>query len=260
MSKKDNLFKTINQENKDYLTEILKEGARRLLEEAINNEIEEYVNYFKNLKDDKGNQRIVRNGYLPERDIVTGIGSLKIKQPRIRDRKKEMKYTSKILPRYMKRIPSINNLIPTLYLKGISTGEFSTALQAILGDNVKGLSATNITRLKSKWEAEYKSWNKRDLSNKEYIYFWVDGVYFNVRMESSENKKQCILVIIGVTESGKKEVVAISDGYSESEESWRNVFKDLKIRGLKNSPKLIIGDENLGTWNAASKEFPDSKQ
>jgi transposase-like protein len=169
---------------------------------------------------------------MPERQILTGIGPISIKQPRVDDRRlksnEAKRFTSKILPRYMRRIPSINNLIPVLYLKGISTGDFPSALSAILGKNAKGLSPANIVRLKKQWEEEYREWGKQDLSHKTYIYFWADGIYFNVRLD---DERQCILVIMGVLENGKKEIVAVNDGYRESTLGWCEMLLDLKVRG-----------------------------
>ncbi len=247
------------EEFSDMLTEVLKKGAQKLLKEAIMLEVAEYIEKNKKLTDEQGHRLIVRNGFMPEREIVTGLGKMEIKQPRVNDKREGEKFTSNILPRYLKRTPSIDNLLPTLYLRGISTSQFPEALKAILGDGVSGLSANTIVRLKSKWENEYDEWRKRDLSDKRYVYFWVDGIYFNVRLESIENRKQCILVVIGATEEGKKEIIAVSDGYRESSESWGGIFKELKNRGLSEGPKIIIGDGSLGTWKAAEEEFPESR-
>ncbi len=241
---------------------IAREGARKMLQLALENEVQEYVDSHKNLKDETGKQIVVRNGYLPERDILTGVGALNLKQPRVRTRESnrqnvEETFSSKILPRYLKRIPSIDNLIPLLYLKGISTNDFPTALSAILGDGAKGLSPANIVRLKKGWEDDYKEWSGRDLSNKEYVYFWVDGIYFNVRLD---NERSCILVIMGADKHGNKELVAVSDGYRESKLSWREILLDLKKRGLAISPKLAIGDGALAFWAALDEVFPETKR
>ncbi|MCD6129961.1 MAG: transposase, partial [Deltaproteobacteria bacterium] len=193
---------------------------------------------------------------MPERQILTGIGPISIKQPRVDDRKlksnEAKRFTSKILPKYMRRIPSINNLIPVLYLKGISTGDFSSALSAILGKNTKGLSPANIVRLKKQWEDEYKKWSKRDLHHKNYVYFWADGIYFNVRLD---DERQCILVVMGVLENGKKEIVAVNDGYRESKLRWSEMLLDLKTRGLNIPPRLAVGDGGLGFWAALREVF-----
>ena len=241
---------------------IAREGARKMLQLALENEVQEYVDSHKNLTDETGKQIVVRNGYLPERDILTGVGALNLKQPRVRTRESNMQnveetFSSKILPRYLKRIPSIDNLIPLLYLKGISTNDFPTALSAILGDGAKGLSPANIVRLKKGWEDDYKEWSGRDLSNKEYVYFWVDGIYFNVRLD---NERSCILVIMGADKHGNKELVAVSDGYRESKLSWREILLDLKKRGLAISPKLAIGDGALAFWAALDEVFPETKR
>ena len=247
---------------KSLLEEILREGARKMLQAAIENEVEEYIVKNQLERDDRGHRLAVRNGFLPEREILTGLGLIRVKQPRIDDRGLRSEngggsFTSAILPPYLRRIPSIDNLVPALYLRGISTGDFPQALSAILGENVKGLSATNIVRLKARWEEEYKEWSKRDLSEKRYVYFWVDGVYFNVRLDDD---RVCVLVIMAADEQGKKELVAVSDGYRESKLSWKELLLSLKRRGLKQGPKLSIGDGNLGFWAAVREVFPTSKE
>ena len=242
------------------LEEIARRGAQKMLQMALENEIQEYIDTHSNLVDENNKRIVVRNGYLPERGIVSGIGSISIKQPRARIRNKDMQeetFTSRILPRYLRRIPSIDNLIPVLYLKGISTNDFSTALSSILGEGVQGLSPANIVRLKKSWEDDYNKWAKRDLSSKEYVYFWVDGIHFNIRLEDD---KTCILVIIGADKYGRKELVAVSDGYRESKISWSEMLLDLKQRGLHISPKLAIGDGALGFWSALDEVFPTAKK
>ena len=239
---------------------IARRGAQKMLQMALENEIQEYIDAHSNLVDENNKRIVVRNGYLPERGIASGIGSISIKQPRARIRNKDMQeetFTSRILPRYLRRIPSIDNLIPVLYLKGISTNDFHTALSSILGEGVQGLSPANIVRLKKSWEDDYNKWAKRDLSNKEYVYFWVDGIHFNIRLEDD---KTCILVIIGADKYGKKELVAVSDGYRESKISWSEMLLDLKQRGLNISPKLAIGDGALGFWSALDEVFPKTKR
>jgi putative transposase len=245
----------------DVLEEILREGARKMLQVAIENEVEEFLSKYRE-RDASGRCLAVRNGFMPERKILTGVGPLSVRQPRIDDRKlrahrQTEPFTSRILPRYMRRIPSVDNLIPILYLKGISTGDFPQALSAILGDNAKGLSPTNIVRLKRGWEEDYTSWTKRDLSEKAYVYFWVDGIYFNVRLD---DERVCILVIMGADEEGNKELIAVSDGYRESKISWKELLLDLKRRGLKQGPKLSIGDGGLGFWAAIREVFPKARE
>ena len=198
------------------LEETLREGARSLLQKAIENEVDEYIQMLQEEREANGRRAIVRNGYLPERIVQTGIGPIRIKQPRVRDKRTVVKFTSAILPPYMRRTKTLEAVIPALYLKGVSTGDFSEALESILGENAKGLSSTNIVRLKSGWEKEYKVWSNRDLSGKHYVYIWVDGIYFNVRLEDS---RPCLLVIIGALADGTKEVIGIYDGHRESKES-----------------------------------------
>jgi len=238
------------------LEEILREGARKLLQAAVENEVDEYINQWRSEKDENGHRLVTRNGSLPERELQTGLGKIPVKQPRVNDRREGEKFTSKILPPYMRRVPTLEALIPALYLKGISTGEMQTALEAILGPNVEGLSANNIVRLKEMWAEEYQEWNKRDLSNKRYVYVWVDGIYFNVRLDKD---RPCILVIMGALEDGTKELVAIHDGYRESKLSWLEALRDLKKRGLAHAPKLAIGDGALGFWSALEEEFPQTR-
>jgi putative transposase len=243
-----------NKEIKSALEDVLREGARRMLQTAIEGEVADYIAVYADYRDQAGRRVAVRNGYLPERELVTGIGSISIHQPRVRDRRAGQRFTSKILPPFMRRIPSIDSLIPCLYLKGISTGDFGKALEAILGPNAAGLSATNIVRLKETWKHEYELWRKQDLSDKHYVYIWVDGIYFNVRLD---DERSCILVMIGATKDGRKELVAVQDGYRESTLSWREVLRDLKARGLRELPKLAVGDGALGFWAAAAEEFTD---
>jgi len=230
------------------LEQVAREGARKMLQLALENEVEEFVQKHSNLTDENGRKIVAKNGYMPQRNIVTGMGPLTIIQPRIDDRNLKEHYnndrfTSNILPRYLRRIPSINNLIPALYLKGISTNDFPTALSAILGEGAKGLSAANIVRLKDSWQKDYMQWKSRDLSGKNYVYFWVDGVYFNIRLEDD---RSCILVIMGADRHGNKELVAVQDGFRESKLSWREMLLDLKQRGLSFAPKLATGDGGLG--------------
>ena len=240
----------------DPLQEILREGARKILQSAIENEVSEYLAVLKSQRDNLSRQIATRNGYLPKRTIYTGLGPIAVEQPRVRHRDGG-KFTSAILPPYLKRTRSIEAVIPALYLKGISTSDFPVALEAILGKKAKGLSSTNIVRLKECWEQEYKNWLKKDLSEKAYVYIWADGVYFNVRLG---DERPCVLVIIGALENGKKEILAIHDGQRESKISWKEVIQNLKSRGLEKAPKLAIGDGALGFWSALEEEFPETKQ
>jgi putative transposase len=244
----------------DPITDILRQGARRLLCAALEAEVETFLKQYKDISDGKGWQRVVRNGYLPEREIQTGIGQVQVKAPRIRDRqpdpiKGRIRFTSAILPPYLRKTKSIETLLPWLYLKGVSTGDFTDALAALLGKDAPGLSAATISRLKTVWQDEYNQWQQRDLSNKRYVYFWVDGIYCNVRMDD----RQCLLVIIGATEHGHKELVALEGGFRESEQSWIEVLVDIKRRGLQTSPELAIGDGSLGFWKALSKVYDTTR-
>ena len=257
---KDNMIANFDIKNPNNFTssleEIIRDRARKMLQSAIENEVIEFIENNKCQKDEKGHRLIVRNGYLPKRNIQSGIGDISIKQPRVRDKEKNIKFTSALLPKYMKKCPSLENLIPILYLKGVSTNNFQEALESILGEKAKGLSATNIVRLKNDWELEFKEFSQRDMTDKHYIYLWADGIYFNVRLD---NDRPCLLVIVGVTPEGKKELVAIHDGQRESKLSWKEVLQDLKRRGLNKSPELAIGDGALGFWRALEEEFPNTK-
>ena len=240
----------------DVLTEILRNGAQKLLADAIQDEVAMYLAERGELVDAKGHQLVVRNGHLPERRVMTGIGAVPVTQPRVRDRRspaEREKFTSAILPPYLRRAKSVEELLPWLYLKGISTGDFGEALQALLGTDVPGLSATTITRLKGIWEQEYKDWSKRSLADKQYVYVWADAIHFNIRLEDEANSRQCILVMMGATPSGKKELIAITDGYGESYQSWKELMLDCRSRGLGQlggDPRLAIGDGGLGFWAA----------
>ncbi len=244
------------------LEKIAREGAKKMLQLALENEIGEFINKHKNIKTEENKQAVVRNGYMPVRDITTGIGPIEIKQPRVDDRclennTSESRFSSIILPKYIRRMPSIDNLIPMLYLKGISTNDFPTALSSVLGEGVKGLSATNIVRLKKSWEQDYLNWKNRDLSQKEYDYIWVDGIHFNVRLE---DERTCILVIMGADKNGNKELLAVDDGFRESKLGWKELLLRIKKQGLKSAPKLAIGDGALGFWSALDEVFPGTKR
>jgi len=243
----------------DPITDILRAGARKLLTEALQTEIEIFLSQYTDLKDDHGRKRLTRNGYLPEREIQTGIGPVSVKVPRVRDRQADetepIKFSSALLPPYLRKTKSMEELMPWLYLKGISTGAFNEALAALVGKDAQGLSSSTISRLKTVWEDEYEKWQKRDLSSKRYVYIWADGIYSNVRMED----RQCLLVIIGATKDGKKELVALESGIRESEISWTEILLDLKRRGLNIAPELAIGDGGLGFWKALAKVYDKTK-
>jgi putative transposase len=239
------------------LDEIVREGARRLLQHAIESEVADYVDGHSGALDARGRRQVVRNGWMKERGVVTGAGVIPVKRPRVHDRRAGERFTSRILPPYMRRAPSIDALIPALYLRGVSTGDFKEALEAILGPDAVGLSATNIVRLKEIWEQEYEEWRRRDLSGKHYVYIWVDGIYFNVRLD---DERTCILVVMGATEDGEKELLAVHDGYRESKLSWQELLRDLKGRGLESLPALAIGDGSLGFWAALEEEYPTVRE
>jgi transposase-like protein len=260
--KKDNLIELKKPEAfvDDPITDVLRQGARKLLAEALEAEIESFLSQYADLKDEQGRKRVTRNGHLPERHIQTGIGPVPVKVPRARDREPEhepgpISFRSTLIPPYLRKTKSMEELIPWLYLKGVSTGDFSEALAALVGKDAPGLSASTISRLKDVWEGEYKQWQKRDLSHKRYVYIWADGIYCNVRME----ERQCLLVIIGATEDGKKELLALESGFRESELSWTEILVDLKHRGLKAGPKLAVGDGALGFWKALSKIYGQTR-
>jgi putative transposase len=246
--------------SRDVLTDLLRDGARRLLAEAIEAEVAAWIDAHAHLKDDSGRRQVVRNGHLPERTIQTGLGEVEVRRPRIHDRRpagEREKFTPAVLPPYLRRTKSLEELIPWLYLKGVSTGEFSEALQAILGPDAPNLSATTATRLKAVWERDHEAWAKRSLAGKHYVYVWADGVHFNIRLEEG---RQCILVLMGATAEGKKELIAIADGYRESEQSWRELLLDVKARGLEADPALAIGDGALGFWKAARQVWGTTKE
>ncbi|MCP4965144.1 MAG: IS256 family transposase [bacterium] len=241
----------------DPLTEVLRAGARRLLAEAVEAEVEDFIAAHAELVDDAGHRRIVRHGHMPERDVQTGIGAVAVRRPRIRDRSPDVggsriRFRSSILPPYLRRAKSVEELLPWLYLKGISTGDFGEALAALLGPDAPGLSATTIARLKSLWADEYERWTRRDLSARRYVYFWADGIYFSPRLE---HDKQCLLVIVGADEIGNKDIVGLSDGYRESSQSWLELLLDLKRRGLEVAPQLATGDGALGFWKALRQVY-----
>ena len=247
-------------QGQDVLTEILRDGARRMLSEAIEVEVAAWIDAHAHLKDSSGRRQVVRNGHLPERTIQTGIGEIEVKQPRVQDRRppeQREKFSPAVLPPYLRRTKSLEELIPWLYLKGISTGDFAEALRAILGPDAPNLSATTITRLKAVWEQDHEAWSKRSLAGKHYVYVWADGVHFNIRLEQG---RQCILVLMGATVDGKKELIAITDGYRESEQSWKELLLDVKARGLEIDPALAIGDGALGFWKAMRQVWDTTRE
>ena len=244
----------------DPLTEVLRNGARALLSQAVEAEVAALLNRHADQRTDDGRQRLVRHGHLPEREIVTGIGPVAVRCPRVRDRvsdgSERIRFSSAILPPYARRSKSLEVLIPILYLKGVSTGDFEEALLALLGKDAGGLSASTIGRLKDAWSDEHARWSKRDLSAKRYVYFWADGIHVQARLEDDA---QCLLVIIGATPEGKKELVGLIDGVRESTQSWRELLLDLKRRGLAVGPELSVADGALGFWQAVEEVWPKSR-
>ena len=243
----------------DALTEVLRQGAQELLRVAVEAEVGELLEHYAEERDSAGRQRLVRNGHLPERSIQTGIGDVPVRVPRVRDRgetEEPIRFESKLVPRYLRKSKSIEELLPLLYLRGISTGDFGEALSALLGPNAKGLSASTISRLKKDWLQEFESWSKRDLGRQQIVYLWADGIYCNVRFDDA---RLCLLVLIGADETGKKRLLAVQEGYRESEQSWREILMDLKHRGVAVSPKLAVADGALGFWKAITKVFGDTR-
>jgi transposase-like protein len=227
------------------------------LAQAIEMEVAILLAQYADRRDGQGRQAIVRNGYLPERDVQTGIGAVRVQVPRVRDRRGAgIRFHSALLPPYIRRSKSLEALLPWLYLKGVSSGDFSEALQALLGPDAPGLSPATLSRLKQGWQEELAQWQQRDLTGKRYVYFWVDGVYLETRLEES---RHCLLVIIGADTSGQKELVGLWDGYRESEQSWKDLLLDLQSRGLAQGPTLAIGDGALGFWKALRQVYGQTR-
>ena len=259
--------------SRDVLTEILRDGAQRMLGQAIEAEVLAFLESHSHIVDEKGHRQVVGNGRLPARTIITGIGPVEVSQRRVHDRRIVgendqgepidaqgrivERFSSKILPPYLRKTKSIEELIPWLYLKGVSTGDFTEALQALLGKDAPGLSAATITRLISTWQKDFAAWNTRSLEGKQYVYFWVDGVHFNIRLEED---RQCILVLMGATADGEKELIALADGFRESEQSWLQLLLDCKQRGLTVDPKLAVADGALGFWKALPQVYSATRE
>lgn len=243
-------------ESIDALTEYLREGARKLLQVAVEAELEEFLEQWKLVRDLKGRKAVVKNGYNPERSIATGIGTINIRMPKIRDRSRiGVVFHSALLPPYLRKSRSVEELVPLLYLNGVSTGHMREALESLLGADAKGFSPAMVGRLKAKWTKEYEDWRKRPIEG-EWLYIWVDGIYSKMRKESD---RLCLLVVMGVNARGEKKVLAIEDGFRESSESWKEVLRVLAERGLK-PPLLAIGDGALGFWPALREVFPTTRE
>ena len=261
--KNNTLTLKTNPENlvKQPLDEIVRLGAQELLATALEVEVNLFVERYQYMIDGEMRRQVVRNGYHDERKIVTGAGEVRVKVPRVDDRvleaQNEKRFVSQVVPRYLRKTKNMDELLPVLYLKGISTGDFQEALEKMLGKNVAGLSAQTIVRLKQGWQEEYAQWSKRDLSATEYAYWWADGIHCNVRL--GDDKRICLLVIIGARKDGRKEIVAVSDGFRESKESWASALRELKRLGLSQGPRLAIGDGALGFWAALAEVFPPTE-
>jgi len=244
----------------DCLTDVLQRGARALLAQAVEAEVSDYLEQHAGLTTEDGRRRLVRHGHLPEREIMTGIGAVAVRRPRVRDRvgtgDQRLRFSSALLPPYARRTKSLEVLLPILYLKGVSTGDFGVALSALLGPDAGGLSASSISRLKEAWSDEHARWSKRSLSTKRYVYFWADGIHVQARLET---QAQCLLVIIGATPEGRKELVGLIDGVRESALSWKELLLDLKRRGLEMGPELAVADGALGFWQAIEEVWPKTR-
>jgi putative transposase len=239
------------------LEELVRRGARGILQRAIEAEVEQLLAEFGAVSLIDGRRAVVRNGYLPTREILTSVGPVEVQVPKVRDRSGSgVKFNSALAPPYVRRSARVAAALPWLYLKGISSGDLGEALEVLVGDGAKGLSPGALGRLKAQWSEEYQGWTRRSLEGNEYAYWWVDGIYTALR--ESDDPKLCLLVIIGVTADGSKEWVAISDGLRESTESWLDVLRDLKDRGLKVGPRLAVGDGALGFWSALDQVYPET--
>jgi transposase-like protein len=250
-----------NEELRTTLDELLQQGALRILHEALEAEVDDYIRRHRDARDEQGRAQVVRNGKAPERTLVTGSGTLAVRAPRVDDRRvgadgDRHRFTSQILPSYMRKAPKVTEVLPILYLRGLSTGDFQAALPILLGADATGLSPTTITRLTAGWETEYHGWRRRDLHDVDYVYVWVDGVHFRVRLEED---RLCTLVMIGVRADGTKELIAVEDGYRESTDSWATVLRDLKRRGLR-APVVAVGDSALGFWAAVGAVWPETRE
>jgi len=243
------------------LDELAREGARQMIMRALQEEVEQYLARHSDERDEQGRRLVVRNGSGAPRSLTVGAGTVEVRAPRVNDKRvnedgKRQRFTSQILPRYARRSPGVDDVLPVLYLRGLSTGDFKPALESLLGEKAQGLSATSITRLKRCWEEEYRTFRKRDLSKEAYAYVWADGVHFRIRLEED---RLSALVVLGVRSDGTKELLAIEDGYRESTESWKSVLRDLEKRGM-NMPLLAVGDGALGFWAALREVFPKTRE
>lgn len=261
MTVKDNVitFNKPESSTQDFLTDLARQGAQQMIAAAIEAEVQAFIATHQSALTNKGLQQYVRNGYLPQRQIQTGIGEIPVTVPRVRNRLPEIgveKFQSSIIPPYLRRSKRMEEFLPLLYLKGISTGDFQEVITALIGEAASKVSPSVISHLKSGWEKEYEAWQKRELSSKRYVYWWADGIYLQARMEEEKN---CVLVIMGVTDTGNKELIAIESGFRESKQSWAALINDLKRRKLRMGPEVAVGDGALGFWGALSEAFPKTR-
>ena len=241
----------------DSLTELLRQGARGLIEKAVEAELQLLLDQYDNVTDLGGRKLVVRNGYLPEREVLTALGPVPVRVPKVRDRSGSgVKFNSALVPPYVRKAKRVEAALPWLYLRGISTGDMQEALSVLVGEEAKGLSPAVVSRLKAQWSEAYSAWNQRDLSAEHYVYVWADGIYSTLR---GEDDRLCLLILIGVNEQGEKRLLALSDGYRESKASWLSVIQDLQARGLKTPPQLAIGDGALGFWAALDEGWPQTR-
>ncbi len=241
----------------DSLTALLRQGARGLIEKAVEVELQLLLDQYDNVTDLGGRKVVVRNGYLPEREVLTALGPVPVRVPKVRDRSGSgIKFNSALVPPYVRKAKSVEAALPWLYLRGISTGDMQEALSVLVGEEAKGLSPAVVSRLKARWSEGYQAWNHRDLSDEHYVYLWADGVYSTLR---GEDDRLCLLILIGVNAQGEKRLLALSDGYRESKASWLSVIQDLQARGLKTPPQLAIGDGALGFWAALDEAWPQTR-
>jgi len=250
-------FRSQNGELPGDLDGLAREGARRMLAVALELEVEAYLAKHADARDERGHALVVRNGKARPRKVTVGSGTLEVEAPRVHDRRPGEKFTSRILPPWMRRSPKVNEVIPLLYLRGLSTGDFREALPVLLGEAASGLSPANINRQMGVWEAEIAAWRRRDLSEVDYVYVWADGVHVNVRL--GEQDRLCLLVMIGVRPDGTKELIAVEDGHRESTESWAHLLRDLRRRGMR-APALAVGDGALGFWAAVRDVWPETRE
>ena len=241
---------------RDELSDLVRQGAQRIIRQAVEAELKAFLEAHERDRDERGRRAVVRNGYQPEREVLTGIGAVKVQVPKTRDRAGEGRcFRSELLPPYLKKAKRLESVLPWLYLKGVSTNDFDEALRALFGESVKGLSPPTIARLKRGWETEYAEWRQRDWRGHEFVYIWADGIYVNVRSD----QRRCVLVVVGCDVRGNKHFLAIEEGFRESTESWRALLLSLRDRGIE-APQLAIGDGALGFWAALAEVYPTTRE